>query len=164
MQQALPYDAESLIRGYYATVDRSTAIEDGMFRTDSTAIDSIMELFADDAVYERAQKDQKAVSYERKENIRHFFAVERPLVGTHAITSLEVNAEKKEVVVRGVFEGKYCSKMPEENGKVRIRSSRDVKLDFVDTWRMHDGKVVHRRSDITPQTHIAPQDSVRYRA
>ena len=148
----LLHSAETMIRSYYADVDQSTYIDKDTFRTRPEYIDKVMERFDENAAYVRAQEDASEETFNGKVSIRDFFEKKRSLVGTHKYSITEITedpADASHVVhVEGQFSGQYCRRSEEDNS--RIVTAHPVTLTFTDVWRVKNGLVMHRRSDIHP--------------
>lgn len=107
-------DAADLTREYYRRVDaRDTSW--------------IVNLFADDAVYDRAE-----TTYRGRAAIARFFQVERQIHGSHKLDDLIVEARSRIVVATGRF-----------NGVGKAGDARDV--GFADVWRFNSDQRVIRR-------------------
>lgn len=102
------------VRAYYGQIDRSE-------------LDSVMSMFAEHAVYQRADR-----TYRGKERIARFFRDERRIRGTHLIE--EVWQGPVRIVALGVFKGVG------ESGDPRC-------VGFTDFWVFDGcGKVTERRT------------------
>lgn len=104
----------NIIKAYYPKID-------------SSDIDWVVSLFADDAVYERAD-----AKYVNKEEIKDFFAKERKIRGRHVIEDLWPDEEARRVVAIGRFEGVGAEGDPRSVG-------------FADVWEFNDQQKVTRR-------------------
>jgi hypothetical protein len=147
------------IQHYYDSVDNSkSATKDGV-TTDHYALQEISTLFSDNAVYER-DGDKPFIG---KEAISEFFGKKRPLVGGHAIESIESKAGIDEVEylikrrfpavkaadcvtisVKGIFTGAQLSK--DNNGMIDY--ALGTPLPFEDYWVVANDKVIYRHSII----------------
>ena len=105
----------------------SSIIEAYYPRIDSSDIDWVVALFADDAVYERAD-----AKYSNKQEIEEFFSKERQIRGRHVIEDLWPDEEAKQVVAIGRFEGVGAEGDPRSVG-------------FADVWQFNDQQRVTKR-------------------
>lgn len=103
-----------LVAGYYQAIDRSD-------------VESIVRLFALDAVYDRA-----GVEYRHMPEIRKFFSEDRQMSGAHIITSLWSDDKTRSVFVTGRFEGKTAAGDAHSFG-------------FADVWRFNAAGLVSKR-------------------
>lgn len=104
-----------MIRDYYRRIDRQD-------------LDWVVELFASDAVYERAD-----ARYAGRDAIEHFFREERLIRGVHTIATLTQD-ETGRIFARGRFEGHGAAK-----------DARSVR--FADVWEFRsDDKVCFRQT------------------
>lgn len=108
-------DSRELIRAYFRAVDAND-------------IDSVVESFHDDIVYERP--GYEAIS--GKDRLRQFFTEERIIAeGRHAVEDVLVDGDR--VAAWGSFAGKS-------------RTGADLRESFCDVYEMRDDKIYRRRT------------------
>lgn len=100
-------------------------VEEYYGRIDASALDWVLELFADDAVYERA-----GVVYSGKERIARFFTEERLIRGRHTVEDIVSWGER--AIVIGRFDGVGAAGDPRS-------------VSFVDLWVFADDNRVRSR-------------------
>lgn len=94
---------------------------------DNVDTDWVLRLFADDAVYERADATYNGIS-----EIRRFFCSERQIRGKHKLSGIWTDPASNTVFVTGRFEG-YGAE----------GDARSVK--FADIWRFNESSKVIKR-------------------
>jgi hypothetical protein len=99
---------------------------------DAVDTDWVIELFADDAVYRRAD-----VTYTGLPAIARFFREERKIRGRHTLERMWIDSPSRSVAVTGQFEGEGIA-----------GDSRSV--GFADVWQFNTAMLVARR-----QTYLA---------
>lgn len=113
-----------LVAGYYPAIDRLD-------------LDYIFDLFAEDAIYDRA-----GVEYRDLPSIRKFFSEDRQISGAHIIHNLWFDAASRSVFVTGRFEGQGEAGDPRSFG-------------FADVWHFNDANLVSRRESFLALGHAA---------
>lgn len=103
-----------IIAGYYPAIDRSD-------------VEQILRLFAEDAVYQRAD-----VEYRHLPAIRKFFSEDRQIRGRHVIDGFWADEASRTVFVTGRFEGQGAA------GDARS-------VGFADIWHFSDAELVSKR-------------------
>jgi hypothetical protein len=106
----------------------SATIEEYYRRIDAVDIDWVIDLFRDDARYQRAD-----AVYEGKGAIDDFFRSKRKIRGQHIIDGVSLDSGKRTVIASGRFEGVG------EAGDGRS-------VGFADFWRFDDGGKVMQRT------------------
>lgn len=107
--------------------EREALIADYYKRVDAQDLDWVLALFADDAVYDRAD-----ASYVGIDAITRFYRGERKILGAHTLDSIASSEEL--VMVTGVF-----------SGKGHDGSSKHI--GFADAWQFNNtGQVARRRT------------------
>lgn len=104
-----------------------TIVADYYPRIDRVDIEWVLSLFAEDAVYERAD-----ITYDGLPAIRKFFSVDRRIRGVHVIDGLWSDEATGTVFVTGRFEGKGAE------GDARM-------VKFADIWHFDDQGLVRKR-------------------
>jgi ketosteroid isomerase-like protein len=99
---------------------------------DAVDTDWVIELFADDAVYRRAD-----VTYAGLPAIARFFREERKIRGRHTLEGMWIDSPSRSVVVTGQFVGEGIAGDPRSVG-------------FADVWQFNTAMLVARR-----QTYLA---------
>lgn len=94
---------------------------------DCEDIDAVMALFAEDAIYERAD-----ARYMGKAEIEHFYRNQRMIRGAHTLDRTCHQESAKRVFVTGQFEGRGA------NEALRL-------VRFTDVWEFNDQNKVRRR-------------------
>lgn len=102
-----------LIKDYYQKIDDSN-------------VDWVIDLFADDAVYQRAN-----AIYNGKDEITQFYREQRKIRGKH--TLYDYIDQEETVIARGVFDGQG------EQGDPRA-------VEFCDVWSLNHNRVVARQT------------------
>ncbi len=103
-----------IIAGYYPAIDRSE-------------VEQILKLFADDAIYQRADAE-----YRDLPAIRKFFSEDRQIRGRHVVDGLWVDEASRTVFVTGRFEGQGAA------GDARA-------VGFADIWHFGAAGLVSKR-------------------
>ena len=127
MPLSLPRPAFEL--AYLSRLDASDIIREYYRRIDAHDTAWVVDLFAEDATYDRAD-----ATYRGRAAIAHFFQVERQIRGSHTLDDLLCDARLGLVAVTGAFEGA---------GKAG--DARNV--GFADVWRFNaDQRVIRRQT------------------
>lgn len=108
-------------------IDIRDRIQDYYPRVDACDFDWIVSLFAEDAIYERAE-----ARYAGIDEIAHFFRVERQIRGRHVIADIWSDARARVVWATGLFDGKGA-----------LGDARRTR--FADMWRFNENGLVERR-------------------
>ena len=109
-----PADLEAIVTDYYS-------------RVDSEDVDWVLALFAEDAVYDRAD-----ARYVGKDAITRFYRGERKILGAHRLET--VTATERTVMVNGVFAGVG------HDGSAKC-------VGFADVWEFADtGLIANRKT------------------
>jgi ketosteroid isomerase-like protein len=95
-------------------------------KIDEKDIDTVLNLFKDDALYERAETNFKG-----KKSLRQFYHHDRKLTGTHTLN--HIYAQDDTVMVYGNFTG--------TNGK-----NQNITIDFADFFRIKSQKITFRKT------------------
>lgn len=105
----------------------SNTVREYYRRIDDCDTDWVLDLFADDAVYARAD-----AVYPDKQAISRFFCEERKIRGVHKLEKIVASCNENVVLATGRFVGVGA------NGDERV-------VSFADIWTFGEDSLVHQR-------------------
>lgn len=146
--------ASDIIRQYYKDADATTRIKDRRFCVDTDAVQRVTDIF-DNSPTTAYKRDD--ITHTGFQSICDFFTNKRSLWGAHKVEDKDItettDASSGETIVNaaGNFCGHFFRTAPtQDQAQRQIISAQAVRLNFIDVWKLRDGKVTLRESHISP--------------